>query len=155
MCHTRPRHHFTEVLATSPQYASRLQYRTELVRRISHLQRETVRTKKFDTNHSLRVPQCPRTFWPITYIIDDKGVILLATDDQCNTNVLQELQVMPAIQSGHLEAGRTVLTIRGTEDAVGVNPHRLCNGAPRGQWVQNHHDVRRPIQKNGSASTIT
>ena len=79
----------------------------------------------------------------------------MATDDQRNTNVLQEMRVMPALQSGYQETGRTVLATGGTEDAMGINPHQLCNGASRRQWVQNHHDLHGSIQKNGSVSTIT
>ena len=89
------------------------------------------------------------------YVINDKGIILLATNDQCNTNVLQKMRAMPAIQSGHPEAGRIVLAIRGTEDAVGVNTHRFCDRAPRRQWVRHHHDVRGPLQQNVSDNTIT
>ena len=61
---------------------------------------------------------------------------------------------MPALQSGYQETGRTVLAIGSTEDAMGINAHRLCNGASRRQWVWNHYDVHGSIQKNGSASTI-
>ena len=65
------------------------------------------------------------------------------------------MRVMPALQSGYQETGRTVLAIGSTEDAMGINPHRLRNGASRRQWVWNHHDVHGSIQQNGSASTIT
>ena len=62
---------------------------------------------------------------------------------------------MPALQSRYQETGRTVLAIGSTKDTMGINPHRLRNGASRRQWVQNHHDMHRSIQQNGSASTIT
>ena len=64
------------------------------------------------------------------------------------------MRVMPALQSRYQETGRTVLAAGSTKDAMGINPHRLRNGASRRRWVRNHHDVRGSIQKNGSASTI-
>ena len=144
-CCTRPWHRTTEILATSPQYACQLQYHTQFARRVPYLQRKIVRTKKFGTNYPLRILWCLRTFWPIAYLVNDKGVILLATDDQRYTNVLQEMWVMPALQSGYQETSRTVLAAESTDDAMGINPHRLCNGASRRRLVRNHHDMRGSI----------
>ena len=79
----------------------------------------------------------------------------MATDDRCNTNVLQEMRVMPALQSGYQETGRTVLAVGSTKDAMGINPHQLRNRASRRRRVWNHHDVHGLIQQNGSAGTIT
>ena len=140
-CCTRLWHRTTEILATSPRYTYRLQYHTQLARRIPYLQREIVRTKKSGPDHSLQIPWCPGTFWPIAYLVNDKGVILLATDIWHNMNVLQEMRVMPALQSGYQETGRTVLAAGSTDDAMGINPHQLCNGASRRWWVRNHQDV--------------
>ena len=70
-------------------------------------------------------------------------------------NILQEVQTMPAILSRYTKASWTVLAIISTANTMGINPHRLCNRTSRRQLVQNYHDVYRPIQQNGSASTIT
>ena len=64
------------------------------------------------------------------------------------------MRVMPALQSGYQETGRTVLAAGSTDDAMGINPHQLCNGASRRQWVGNHHDVHGLVQQNGSAGNI-
>ena len=146
MCCTKPWHCTTEVLATSPWYTCRLQYHTQLARRIPYLQREIVRTKKSGPHHPLQIPWCPRTFRPTAYLVNDKGVILLAMDDQRNMNVLQEMRVRPALQSRYQETGRTVLAAGSTDDAMGINPYQLCNRASRRRWVRNHHDMRGSVQ---------
>ena len=53
---------------------------------------------------------------------------------------------MPAIQSGYTEASWTILALRSTENTMGINPHRLCNGTSKRQWVWNYRDMHRLIK---------
>ena len=53
---------------------------------------------------------------------------------------------MPAIQSGYIEASWTVPALRYTANAMGINPHQLCNGTFRKRWVQYYHDMHRSIK---------
>ena len=53
---------------------------------------------------------------------------------------------MPVIQSRYMETGQTVLAIGSTKSTMGINPHQICDGTSRTQWVQNYHDVHRLFQ---------
>ena len=42
---------------------------------------------------------------------------------------------MPAAQSEYMETSWTVLALRNTASATGINAYWLCNGTSRRQWV--------------------
>ena len=53
-------------------------------------------------------------------LVDDQRPVLLAMYDRSNTNILQKVGVMPAIQSGYTEASWTVLALRSTANIMGI-----------------------------------